>query len=76
MSREVVVKHIGDIRFEAGEIEKNCRATVSYVSKKNFTAPMKMIFKEECTVQKPKKERAPRKGKSKDYNPKTQQRLI
>lgn len=76
MSREVVVKHIGDIRFEAGEIEKNCRATVSYVSKKNFTAPMKMIFKEECTVQKPKKEKAPRKGKSKDYNPKTQQRLI
>ena len=76
ISREVVVKHIGDIRFEAGEIEKNCRATISYLSKRSFTAPMKMIFKEECTAQKAKKERAPREGKSKDYNPKTQQRLI
>ena len=76
MNREAVVKHIGNIRFEAGEIEKNCRATISYLSKRSFTAPMKMIFKEECTAQKPKKERAPREGKSKDYNPKTQQRLI
>lgn len=76
MNREVVVKHIGDIRFEAGEIEKNCRATISYLSKRSFTAPMKMIFKEEHMAQKQKKERTPRKGKSKEYNPKTQQRLI
>lgn len=78
LDREIIVKYKGDIRSIAGEIEKNCRATISYVTKTDFTAPLKIIFREEHEMKDPEKRREikPAKEKRKEYTPKIQQRLI
>lgn len=77
--RETTVKYTGSIRSVAGEIEKNCRATLAYLSKRDFVAPIKMIFREDESETKKNKvvtKKEPQKEKSREYSPKIQQRLL
>ena len=77
--RETTVKYTGSIRSNAGEIEKNCRATLAYLSKRDFAAPIKMVFREDESEIKKNKvvtKKEPQKEKSREYSPKIQQRLL
>lgn len=77
--RETTIKYTGRIRSNAGEIEKNCRATLAYLSKRDFAAPIKMVFREdESEIKKNKTvaKKEPKKEKSREYSPKIQQRLL